>query len=135
MEEKEKALLKELILRIKMLQICKRFVKRDVLHSKYKVSYEGLQLEVKDLYMSYCCTGMIRKTVDAKDYCEMLRKEFVKHNQEFSDACRYLSGKILEIKLKCIRDEILEAEHEYCNQFILLPDEPKQKDDKVELVG
>lgn len=135
MEEKEEVLLKELILHIKMLQICKQFVKRDVLHSKYEVSYEGLQLKVKDLYMNYCCAGMIRKAVDAKDYCEMLRREFVKHNQEFSDACRYLSGKILEIKLKCIRNEILEAEYGYCNQFILLPDDSKQKDDKIELVG
>lgn len=119
----------------KMLQVCKRLVKQDVLHSKYKISYEELQSEIKDLYMSYCCAGMIRNALDVNDYCELLRTEFVKHNREFSDACKYLSGKPLEIKLKRIRDEMLEAEHEYCNQFILLPDEPEQKDNKVELVG
>jgi len=57
MEGKEKELLKELR-QIKTLQACKRFVKLDVLHSKYKL---------KNLYMSYCYTGMIRKALDVND--------------------------------------------------------------------
>lgn len=53
MEGKEKELLKELR-QIKTLQACKRFVKLDVLHSKYKLK-------------NYCYTGMIRKALDVND--------------------------------------------------------------------
>lgn len=125
--EQQNVILRELIHRISQLQQCKRVVERDILKGKYKESYDKMIEDIKDQYFQYCCFGMIRMATNPKEYCEVVRQEFVKHNREFSDACNYLKPPILSKKLKQIREEILEVEHAYCNQFVQSPEELKKR--------
>ena len=126
-QQNENEILRELIHKISQLQQCKRVMKREILKGKFADSYEKMIEDIKRLYLDYCCYGMIRRAVNPEDYCEVIRQEFVKHNQDFSNACKYLKPPVLSKKLKQMRKEILEVEHAYCNQIIQLSENLKRR--------
>ncbi len=122
--EQEKRLLENIKRNIKILQINKKILNDALKKGKYQSSYEGLKVKIQKDFVRFCTAEMIRKTTNVKEYCAYIQASFDKRNRRFSNACRYLNGKMLERELIQIRNEIQDEEQAYyINTFGLLPGE------------
>ena len=122
--EQEKRLLENIKRNIKILQITKTILNDALKKGKYQSSYEGLKVKIQKDFVRFCTAEMIRKTTNVKEYCAYIQASFDKRNRRFSNACRYLNGKMLERELIQIRNEIQDEEQAYyINTFGLLPGE------------
>ena len=122
--EQEKRLLENIKRNIKILQINKKILNDALKKGKYQSSYEGLKVKIQKDFVRCCTAEMIRKTTNVKEYCAYIQASFDKRNRRFSNACRYLNGKMLERELIQIRNEIQDEEQAYyINTFGLLPGE------------
>jgi len=122
--EEEKRLLENIKRNIKILQINKKILNDALKKGKYQSSYEGLKVKIQKDFVRFCTAEMIRKTTNVKEYCAYIQASFDKRNRRFSNACRYLNGKMLERELIQIRNEIQDEEQAYyINTFGLLPGE------------
>lgn len=122
--EQEKRLLENIKRNIKILQINKKILNDALKKGKYQSSYEGLKVKIQKDFVRFCTAEMIRKTTNVKEYCAYIQASFDKRNLRFSNACRYLNGKMLERELIQIRNEIQDEEQAYyINTFGLLPGE------------
>lgn len=122
--EQEKRLLENIKCNIKILQINKKILNDALKKGKYQSSYEGLKVKIQKDFARFCTAEMIRKTTNVKEYCAYIQASFDKRNRRFSNACRYLNGKMLERELIQIRNEIQDEEQAYyINTFGLLPGE------------
>lgn len=122
--EQEKRLLENIKCNIKILQINKKILNDALKKGKYQSSYEGLKVKIQKDFVRFCTAEMIRKTTNVKEYCAYIQASFDKRNRRFSNACRYLNGKMLERELIQIRNEIQDEEQAYyINTFGLLPGE------------
>ena len=122
--EQEKRLLENIKRNIKILQINKKILNDALKKGKYQSSYEGLKVKIQKDFVRFCTAEMIRKTTNVKEYCAYIQASFEKRNRRFSNACRYLNGKMLERELIQIRNEIQDEEQAYyINTFGLLPGE------------
>lgn len=122
--EQEKRLLENIKRNIKILQINKKILNDTLKKGKYQSSYEGLKVKIQKDFVRFCTAEMIRKTTNVKEYCAYIQASFDKRNRRFSNACRYLNGKMLERELIQIRNEIQDEEQAYyINTFGLLPGE------------
>lgn len=122
--EQEKRLLENIKRNIKILQINKKILNDALKKGKYQSSYEGLKVKIQKDFVRFCTAEMIRKTTNVKEYCAYIQASFDKRNRRFSNACRYLNGKMLERELIKIRNEIQDEEQAYyINTFGLLPGE------------
>ena len=122
--EQEKRLLENIKRNIKILQINKKILNDALKKGKYQSSYEGLKVKIQKDFVRFCTAEMIRKTTNVKEYCAYIQASFDKRNRRFSNACRYLNGKMLERELIQIRTEIQDEEQAYyINTFGLLPGE------------
>lgn len=122
--EQEKRLLENIKRNIKILQINKKILNDALNKGKYQSSYEGLKVKIQKDFVRFCTAEMIRKTTNVKEYCAYIQASFDKRNRRFSNACRYLNGKMLERELIQIRNEIQDEEQAYyINTFGLLPGE------------
>ena len=123
-KEQEKRLLENIKRNIKILQINKKILNDALKKGKYQSSYEGLKVKIQKDFVRFCTAEMIRKTTNVKEYCAYIQASFDKRNRRFSNACRYLNGKMLERELIQIRNEIQDEEQAYyINTFGLLPGE------------
>ena len=119
--EQEKRLLENIKRNIKILQINKKILNDALKKGKYQSSYEGLKVKIQKDFVRFCTAEMIRKTTNVKEYCAYIQASFDKRNRRFSNACRYLNGKMLERELIQIRNEIQDEEQAYyINTFGLL---------------
>ena len=83
-----------------------------------------MKVKIQKDFVRFCTAEMIRKTTNVKEYCAYIQASFDKRNRRFSNACRYLNGKMLERELIQIRNEIQDEEQAYyINTFGLLPGE------------
>lgn len=122
--EQEKRLLENIKRNIKILQINKKILNDALKKGKYQSSYEGLKVKIQKDFVRFCTAEMIWKTTNVKEYCAYIQASFDKRNRRFSNACRYLNGKMLERELIQIRNEIQDEEQAYyINTFGLLPGE------------
>ena len=122
--EQEKRLLENIKRNIKILQINKKILNDALKKGKYQSSYEGLKVKIQKDFVRFCTAEKIRKTTNVKEYCAYIQASFDKRNRRFSNACRYLNGKMLERELIQIRNEIQDEEQAYyINTFGLLPGE------------
>ena len=122
--ERKKRLLENIKRNIKILQINKKILNDALKKGKYQSSYEGLKVKIQKDFVRFCTAEMIRKTTNVKEYCAYIQASFDKRNRRFSNACRYLNGKMLERELIQIRNEIQDEEQAYyINTFGLLPGE------------
>ena len=122
--EQEKRLLENIKRNIKILQINKKILNDALKKGKYQSSCEGLKVKIQKDFVRFCTAEMIRKTTNVKEYCAYIQASFDKRNRRFSNACRYLNGKMLERELIQIRNEIQDEEQAYyINTFGLLPGE------------
>lgn len=122
--EEEKRLLENIKRNIKILQINKKILNDALKKGKYQSSYEGLKVKIQKDFVRFCTAEMIRKTTNVKEYCAYIQASFDKRNRRFSNACRYINGKMLERELIQIRNEIQDEEQAYyINTFGLLPGE------------
>ena len=122
--EQEKRLLENIKRNIKILQINKKILNDALKKGKYQSSYEGLKVKIQKDFVRFCTAEMIRKTTNVKEYCAYIQASFDKRNRRFSNACRYMNGKMLERELIQIRNEIQDEEQAYyINTFGLLPGE------------
>lgn len=122
--EQEKRLLENIKRNIKILQINKKILNDALKKGKYQSSYEDLKVKIQKDFVRFCTAEMIRKTTNVKEYCAYIQASFDKRNRRFSNACRYLNGKMLERELIQIRNEIQDEEQAYyINTFGLLPGE------------
>ena len=122
--EQEKRLLENIKRNIKILQINKKILNDALKKGKYQSSYEGLKVKIQKDFVRFCTAEMIRKTTNVKEYCAYIQASFDKRNRRFSNACRFLNGKMLERELIQIRNEIQDEEQAYyINTFGLLPGE------------
>lgn len=122
--EQEKRLLENIKRNIKILQINKKILNDALKKGKYQSSYEGLKVKIQKDFVRFCTAEMIRKTTNVKEYRAYIQASFDKRNRRFSNACRYLNGKMLERELIQIRNEIQDEEQAYyINTFGLLPGE------------
>lgn len=122
--EEENRLLENIKRNIKILQINKKILNDALKKGKYQSSYEGLKVKIQKDFVRFCTAEMIRKTTNVKEYCAYIQASFDKRNRRFSNACRYLNGKMLERELIQIRNEIQDEEQAYyINTFGLLPGE------------
>lgn len=122
--EQEKRLLENIKRNIKILQINKKILNDALKKGKYQSSYEGLKVKIQKDFVRFCTAEMIRKTTNVKEYCAYIQASFDKRNRRFSNACRYLNGKMLEREPIQIRNEIQDEEQAYyINTFGLLPGE------------
>lgn len=94
--EQEKRLLENIKRNIKILQINKKILNDALKKGKYQSSYEGLKVKIQKDFVRFCTAEMIRKTTNVKEYCAYIQASFDKRNRRFSNACRYLNGKMLE---------------------------------------
>lgn len=122
--EQEKRLLENIKRNIKILQINKKILNDALKKGKYQSSYEGLKVKIQKDFVRFCTAEMIQKTTNVKEYYAYIQASFDKRNRRFSNACRYLNGKMLERELIQIRNEIQDEEQAYyINTFGLLPGE------------
>lgn len=119
----EQRLLESVKHNIEILQINKRILNDKLKKGKYQSSYEGLKTKIQKEFVRFCTMDMIRRTTNVQEYCSYIQASFDKRNRRFSNACRYLNGKMLEKELVQIRNEIQEEEREYyINTFNLMPE-------------
>lgn len=134
--EEEKRLLENIKRNIKILQINEKILNDALKKGKYQSSYEGLKVKIQKDFVRFCTAEMIRETTNVKEYCAYIQASFDKRNRRFSNACRYLNGKMLERELIQIRNEIQDEEQAYyINTFGLLPGEENTFTEKKKQAG